>query len=225
MAAIVPNPIGIAKKLIEAHLRLSRPPDVFLVMPLTGVMNPEGLYNEYLRLGDHFGQENGARFLYYMRNPAERSVVIRLLRDSTHWVGVKVGTTEGDIQPLIDAVGEDGMVLWGVGDRATKAAELGAKGHTSGIAVLYAGASDAMNNAHRRGDFATAHQIERKISALEELRFMDGRLYNYSAVVEAMHLSGFEDIAGGDGGPFNPRVPPDIRARVAEAIRGLEQYH
>jgi len=64
-----------------------------------------------------------------------------------------------------------------------------------------------------------------EINALEELRFMHGRIYNYSAVVEAMHLSGFGDIEGGEGGPFNPRVPADIAERIKTAIQNLGKYH
>jgi dihydrodipicolinate synthase/N-acetylneuraminate lyase len=84
------------------------------------------------------------------------------------------------------------MVIWGIGDRSTRAAELGAKGHTSGIAVVFARASDEINNAQRRGDYETSRRIEADISALEDIRFRNSRVYNYSAVVEAMHLSGFE---------------------------------
>ncbi|MFN8488084.1 MAG: dihydrodipicolinate synthase family protein [Caldilineaceae bacterium] len=225
MAAVVPNPFSTARQLLEAQLALPRTPDVFLVMPLTGVASRAGMFQAYLRLGEHYGKEYGARFLYYLRNSAEREVVIRLLNESPHWIGVKVGTNENDVKPLLEGVGQNGMVIWGVGDRATKAAELGAKGHTSGIAILYAGASDAINNAHRRGDFATAHQVEAAISPLEELRFMDNRIHNYSAVVEAMILSGFTDIEGGEGGPFNPRVPGEVAEKVKAAIQNLAQYH
>jgi dihydrodipicolinate synthase/N-acetylneuraminate lyase len=152
--------------------------------------------------------------------------VVRLLNDSPHFVGVKVGTSEADVKPMIEGVGENAMVIWGIGDRSTKAAELGAKGHTSGIAVLYAKASDAINNAQRRGDFAAAKAVEAEIGALEDIRFMDGRAYNYSAVVEAMQQSGFDDIDAGDGsGPFNPNVPPAVAEQVGKAIAGLEKYH
>jgi hypothetical protein len=55
---------------------------------------------------------------------------------------------------------------------------------------------------------------------------MNGRAYNYSAVVEAMQQSGFDDIDAGDGsGPFNPNVPPAVAERVKGAIAGLEKYH
>ena len=54
---------------------------------------------------------------------------------------------------------------------------------------------------------------------------MNERLYNYSAVIEAMNLSGFSDIVGGTGGPFNPRVPSEISAQVQEAIQPLKKYH
>ena len=78
--------------------------------------------------------------------------------------------------------------MWG--DRSTGPAEHGTKGHTSGINVAFARASDEINNAQRRGDFATSQQIENQLAALEEIRFRNGRMYNYSAVVEAMHLGG-----------------------------------
>ena len=116
-------------------------------------------------------------------------------------------------------------MIWGIGDRCTEAAELGAKGHTSGVAVVFARASDEINNAQRREDYQASHQIESKISALEDIRFRYGRVYNYSAVVEAMILSGFKDIEGGKGGPFNPRVPNDISAEVQTAIKDLSSYH
>ena len=54
---------------------------------------------------------------------------------------------------------------------------------------------------------------------------MNDRAYNYAAVVEAMHLLGADDIAGGDGGPFNPRVPAEIAQLVAKAVEDLRDYH
>ena len=48
MSGIVPNPIRQAGQLIEAQSELQRPPDVYLLMPLTGVSNPEGIYEEYM---------------------------------------------------------------------------------------------------------------------------------------------------------------------------------
>lgn len=225
MSAIVPNPIGTAGKLVAAQANLSRPPDLYLIMPLTGVASPQGIYEQFMHFGEHYGKTYGARFLYYLRNSSERDAVIQLLQDSPHWIGVKVGTSEADVRPLIEGVADSGLVIWGIGDRSTKAAELGTKGHTSGTAVLCTGICDGINNAQRRGDYAAARQLEAKIDALEELRFMNGRVYNYSAVVEAMHLSGFSDIAGGEGGPFNPRVPADIAEKIKVAIQQLGKYH
>ena len=113
----------------------------------------------------------------------------------------------------------------GVGDRSTGPAERGTKGHTSGINIVVVRASDEINNAQRRGDFATSLRIENEIAALEEIRFRDSRMYNYSAVVEAMHLGGFDDVDGGEGGPFNPRVPAAVAEEVAAAIEGIVHYH
>jgi dihydrodipicolinate synthase/N-acetylneuraminate lyase len=226
MSAIVPNPIKSAGRLIEEQSKLNRPPDLYLVMPLSGTFSPEGVYEQFMSFGERYGTECGARFIYYHRQARDMEAVVRLLNDSPHFIGVKVGTSEADVKPMIDAVGDNAMVIWGIGDRSTKAAEMGAKGHTSGIAVLYAKASDAINNAQRRGDYAAARAVEAEISELEDIRFMDGRAYNYSAVVEAMQQSGFDDIDAGDGsGPFNPNVPSAVAERVGHAIAGLEKYH
>lgn len=226
MSAIVPNPYWTAGKLIEEQAKLQRPPDVYLVMPLGGTYSTEGLYETMMAFGERYGGDYGARFLYYYRAPRDRAAIIRLLNDSPHFVGVKIGTSEEDVQPVIDGVGDKAMVIWGIGDRSTKAAELGAKGHTSGTAVLCTGVCDGINNAQRQGDFSAARQLEAAVHELEEIRFMDGRVYNYSAVVEAMKLSGFADIVAGDcSGPFNPPVPSAVSARIQRAIEPLLPYH
>jgi len=226
IAGIVPNPIGDASRLVEAMARLARPPDAYLVMPLSGVINPEGIHSYYLEFGRRHGEGNGARFFYYLRQKAEREAVTRLLNDSPHFLGVKVGTSEEEVPPLVAGVKpENGMVIWGIGDRSTRAAQAGARGHTSGVNVVFARASDEINNAQRRGDYATSQHLENELAALEEIRFREGRIYNYSAVVEAMHLCGFDDVVGGTGGPFNPRVPAPIAAQIQTAISGLNAYH
>ena len=225
MSGIVPNPIRQAGQLIEAQSELQRPPDVYLLMPLTGVSNPEGIYEEYMKFGETYGTACGSRFLYYFRQKRDMSAVIRLLNDSPHFVGVKIGTDEEDVEPLVEGVGDSGIVMWGIGDRCTRPAQLGTKGHTSGIAVAFARASDEINNAQRRGDYEISARIEANIAPLEEIRFMNERVYNYSAVVEAMILSGFDDIAAGAGGPFNPRVPANIQEQLRRITQDLKQYH
>ena len=225
ISGIVPNPIPQAGQLIEAQSELQRPPDAYLLMPLTGVSNPEGVYQQYMAFGEKYGTACGARFLYYFRQKRDLSAVIRLLNDSPHFIGVKIGTDEADVEPLVEDVGDSGIVMWGIGDRCTRPAQLGAVGHTSGIAVAFARASDEINNAQRRGDYETSAQVEADIAPLEEIRFMNERIYNYSAVVEAMLLSGFDDIAAGTGGPFNPRVPADIREQLRRITQDLKRYH
>lgn len=224
MSAIVPNPIGVAGRQVEAQLQLQRPPDVFLIMPLGGMASPEGIYEGFMEFGERYG-EAGARFLYYFRSPRDREMVMRLLNDSPHFVGVKIGTGVEDVQPFLDQVGDNAMIIWGIGDRSTAAAEIGSRGHTSGIAVLAARASDEINNAQRRGDYAAAREVEKVVDGLEEIRFRNGRAYNYAAVVEALNLSGFDDVVGGDGGPFNPRVPASVAAEIKTAIQPLLEYH
>ena len=225
MPGIVPNPIGAAAELIERQAALQRPPDAFLLMPLGGIADPEGIYETFMEVGEKLGSSCGARFIYYFRSPRDLPAVIRLLNDSPYFVGVKIGTGIEHVRPMIDGVGDNALVIWGIGDRSTEAAQLGAKGHTSGIAVLCARASDEINNAQRRGDYDAALEIEAKVAALEDIRFADGRKFNYSAVVEAMHLSGFEDIEAGEGGPFNPRLSPQDAEAVRQAIEPLRDYH
>ncbi len=226
MSGVVPNPIGSAGRIIEAQSKLAYPPDVYLLMPLSGIGNAAGLYQQYMEFGEHYGTECNARFLYYLRQKSERDTAVRLINDSPHFVGMKVGTDEGDVSPSVAAVSEDcGMVIWGIGERSTRAAELGARGHTSGINIVVARAADAINNAQRRGDYETSRQVENEIAPLEEIRFRDGRMYNYSAVGEAMHLGGFDDVEGGSGGPFNPRVPPEVVREVEAVVENIKHYH
>jgi dihydrodipicolinate synthase/N-acetylneuraminate lyase len=225
VSAIAPNPIGDAGVLVEKQAAMPRAPDAYLLMPLNGVYSVEGLYEGLSAFGEKCGTSCGARFLYYYRQPRDRGQIIRLLKDSPHFVAVKIGTDEEDVPVFVEGVADNAMVIWGVGDRSTKAAQLGATGHTSGISLLLAKAGDGINNAQRSGDFNKAWAIEKRINALEELRFENGREFNYSAVVEAMILSGFKDIDGGEGGPFNPRVPADVVPRVQQAIEGILDLH
>lgn len=225
ISGIVPNPINQAGKLIQNQSELKRPPDAYLLMPLTGISSPEGIYEQYMEFGEKYGNSCDARFLYYFRQKRDLDAVIRLLNDSPHFIGVKIGTDEDDVQSLVDGVGDNGIVIWGIGDRCTIPAKLGTKGHTSGIAVAYARASDEINNAQRRGDYETSARIEADIAPLEEVRFWNGRVYNYSAVVETMILSRFEDIEAGTGGPFNPRVPSNIQEQLRGITNDLKRYH
>ena len=204
---------------------LPRPPDVYLIMPLGGTYGPQGLYQTLMAFAAEQAREHGARFLYYYRRPRDRDMIIRLLQDSPHFIGVKIGTDEDDVLPFVDALDESKIVIWGIGDRSTAAAEMGAKGHTSGINIVVARASDEINNAQRSNDYEAARQIEDDISPLEDIRFMAERAYNYSAVMEAINCSGFDDVVGGTGGPFNPRVPPEIAREIQRIMAALEHYH
>ena len=200
-------------------------PDAYLVMPLVGVYDPAGMYNEFMAFGEEVHDRFGARLIYYFKDSRDLPQMGKLFRDAEAFIGLKVGTGEDDVEPLVHAIGDNGLVIWGIGDRCTRASRLGTKGHTSGIAVAYSKASDAINNAQRAGDHAESQRVEDAIFALEELRFRDGRRYNYSAVISAMAQSGFDDIDGGEGAPFNPPVPGDIAREVRAAIADLVQYH
>lgn len=225
MAAIVPNPIGEASALIERLASLSRPPDVYLIMPLGGTYSPEGLYETFLQFTTKHSNEHGARFLYYYRRPRDGEHIIRLIQDSPHIIGVKIGTSVADVPTFINTLDDSKIVIWGIGDRSTAAAELGTKGHTSGINIFVARASDEINNAQRRGDYETARKIEADISPLEDIRFVNERAYNYSAVMEAIIASGVEDVVAGTGGPFNPRVPTEVAAEIRKIVVAIGHYH
>jgi dihydrodipicolinate synthase/N-acetylneuraminate lyase len=225
MAAVVPNPLPAAADLIARLAALPRPPDVYLIMPLSGTYGPVGLYETLMEFAERQAREHGARFLYYYRRTRDREMIIRLIQESPHFIGVKVGTDKDDVQPFAEALDESKIVIWGIGDRSTAAAELGAKGHTSGINIVVARASDEINNAQRRADYGAARQVEAAIAPLEDIRFMEERAYNYSAVMEAINCGGFADVVGGTGGPFNPRVPAHIARRINGIISAVKHYH
>ena len=225
MAALAPNPLPEAAALLTRLAALTRPPDVYLIMPLGGTYGPAGLFETLMAFAEEQAARHGARFLYYYRRPRDRDLIIRLLQESPHFIGVKIGTNEDDVAPFVEALDARKIVIWGIGDRSTAAAEMGAQGHTSGISVVLARASDEINNAQRRRDYEAARQIENEISPLEDIRFMQERAYNYSAVMEAINCAGFDDVVGGSGGPFNPRVPPDIARDIQRIMATLEHYH
>lgn len=225
IAALVPNPLGSAGDLIAKMSQLQRPPDAYLLMPLTGTYGPQGLYEQFMAFAEQYGGDYGARFLYYYRNPRDLDCIISLINESPHFIGVKVGTEAADVTPFVQNLAKNKITIWGVGDRSSDAAELGAKGHTSGINIVVAKASDAINNAQRRGDLAAAREIEARVAPLEAIRFESGRAYNYSAVMEAIIQGGFEDLAAGTGGPFNPRVPAEIQGRIAQIMADIGEFH
>jgi dihydrodipicolinate synthase/N-acetylneuraminate lyase len=225
LSAIVPNPLPEAERLIELQSRMKRSPDAYLIMPLGGVYSMEGFLETFHSFGEKMMGNFNARLLYYHRQSRDLETVVRLVRESSAFIGIKVGTQENEVTGLCESIGNQGMVIWGVGDRSTEAARLGARGHTSGISVLFARAGDLINNAQRVGDFETSQEIENRISAFEKIRFENGRVYNYSAVVEAMIESEFDDIDSGDGGPFNPRVPDDVAKRVKDSITAILDLH
>lgn len=223
MTAVVPNPLADVRTVLERHLALSRAPDVILIMPLSGTFSPAGLYEGLMALGEEFGPA-GARFLYYLRARRDMGAVLRLLADSPHFIGVKVGTGLEDVPPLVRQAPAGNIVIWGIGDRSTDAARLGTRGHTSGTAVVATAPCDNINNAQRRQDWATAYAWESKLDALEEIRFRNGRAYNYSAVVEALNQLG-NDVCGGEGGPFNPRADAQLQAAVRAALTEIRELH
>jgi len=225
ISGILPTPPRQAAWLVRQQLRLPRAPDAFLLLPLAGGYNPEGVCTELAHFCQTLGNETGAQFILYLRDTALRDGFCRLIRECEHVTGIKIGTSVDDVKLVRDALGEGVPVMWGIGDISTAAARRGARGHTSGSALFLIRASDEINNAQRRGDFAAAEQIEAEIREFEELRFVKGRIYNYSLVVEALKIADFSDVDPGDGGPFNAPPPPEICERLVPIVERLRIYH
>ena len=100
MSGIVPNPLTQAEELVRRQSALPRPPDVYLLMPLTGVADHEATYGDYMAFAERLGAGCGARFLMYMRSADYVNPIIRLVRDSPHVVGVGVNRRcGGDRRP------------------------------------------------------------------------------------------------------------------------------
>ena len=225
VSGIVPNPLGSAGELLERQMRLERRPDAFLLLPVNGIANPEGIYRELVGFCNEQGRRHGARFFLYLRSGAQRDALARVARDCDWVEGVKIGTAASDVRPVVDILDGRGIAMWGIGDCCLDGIVQGACGHTSGIATLFAGASDELNNAYRQGDTTTAREIENHLAGFERIRFMEERAYNYSAVVAAARMAGFDDIECGDGGPFNAEPPPAILEQVRYELEKLARYH
>ncbi|HZT28819.1 MAG TPA: dihydrodipicolinate synthase family protein [Bryobacteraceae bacterium] len=225
VSGIVPNPLRSAAELLEAQMRLARHPDAFLLLPVNGIANPGGIYRDLLEFCNEQGRRHGARFFLYLRSSTQRDALARVARDCDWVEGVKIGTGAGDVRPVADILGSRGVAMWGGGDCCLDGIAQGARGHTSGVATLFAGASDELNNAYRRGDMDTAREIESQLAGFERIRFMEERAYNYSAVVAAARMAGFADIDCGDGGPFNAEPPSEIVEQIRREVEKLAQYH
>ena len=225
MAGVIPTPISEARQFIEDCLSLERPPDYFLLMPIPGLCNPEGIEAELSAFTQYFAQTGAGRFILYLRTSRLNGAYAKLATRLANIAGIKVGTHPGDVEVLRSAVPDSKRVLWGVGDRVTAAARRGARGHTSGLTLICPRLCDAINNACRCRDFEACAKLERVVSGLEEIRFMEDRIYNYSAVIAASQLGGFQDIDLGEGGPFNAPPPAPILREIARCVERLKPYH
>lgn len=225
IAGLLATPASEASTMLEKLLSLQRPPDYILLMPLSGVLNPEGVRRDLGRFIERASHDLGARFLVYLRRRTLLYTFVQMLNELEGLVGIKIGTVEEDLKEALGRVPPSKKVLWGVGDRATEAARLGSRGHTSGITLICPRACDEINNAYTRRDFEESSRMERVVEEFEAIRFMDERAYNYSAVVAAAKLAGFGDVDLGEGGPFNAEPPPDIIARLEKVLPALVEYH
>ena len=225
MAGVIPTPPSDARRFIQECLDQERPPDYFLLMPIPGLCNPEGVEAELSALSECFEKQGAGRFVLYLRTGRLNGAYARLASRLANIAGIKVGTQPADVEVLRAAVPHSKRVLWGVGDRVTAAGRMGARGHTSGLTLICPRLCDAINNACRRRDFDACAELEHVLSGLEEIRFMEDRIYNYSALVAASQLGGFQDIDLGEGGPFNAPPPPPILQQIADCVEQLKPYH
>jgi dihydrodipicolinate synthase/N-acetylneuraminate lyase len=225
ISGILPTPPPQVARLVRKQMRLSRPPDAFLLLPPMGCYNPEGVYLEIKRLCQALGDELDARFILYLRDKSLRDVYCRLAAQCEYIVGIKIGTSEDDVKPVREFLQESKAVVWGIGDISTKAAQLGTRGHTSGTGLLAIRLSDLINNAQRKKDFTLAFKLEQNLREFEDIRFMAQRAYNYSAVVTALNMAGFTDVNPGDGGPFNAPPPAEVCERLKIVVQQLSTYH
>ena len=225
ISAVIPTHLGQAEQLVRAQMNFARPPDAIMFLPMIGGYNPEGVLREMRSFCEKLNRDTGARFIVYLRDPALLDAYCRLVRECESVLGVKIGTTVEDARLARQAISESKAVVWGKGDLCTEAVRAGARGQTSGTSLLNILASDKINNAQRRGDFAAAERIEDDLRELEEIRFMRGRIYNYSALAEALEIAAFDDVDPGDGGPFNAPTPPEIHTRLPGVVERLRQYH
>ena len=62
MSGLVPNPIEDAGRILEAQTSAPFPPDVYLIMPLSGVSNDEGIYYYYMEFAERYGNSVVSQF-------------------------------------------------------------------------------------------------------------------------------------------------------------------
>ena len=101
-------------------MNLRRPPDFVLLMPIAGVVNPEGIRRDLGRFIEESFDRFGARFLVYLRQRSLLDISAQLLNEQDGLEGIKIGTVEEDVEKCLGQVPESKKVLWGVGDRATR---------------------------------------------------------------------------------------------------------
>jgi hypothetical protein len=43
--------------------------------------------------------------------------------------------------------------------------------------------------------------------------------------METIIQAGFDDVAAGTGGPFNPRIPSDMIPEIEKIVQAIRNYH
>ena len=182
MSGIAPNPIADAEELIRREASLPVPPDCYLVMPLTGVGNAEGIFRNHLDMAERLGRETGARFILF-EEQTERETAVRLLRESEHFIGLKIGTDVGDVTAIVEASTPERALLYG-GSVIVRPDQQVWVQVTLPVLTSSLFAHQMRSTTRSAAVIWKPHSVEDEIAAFEDIRFRDGRMY-YSAVVEA----------------------------------------
>ena len=228
MSGIVPNPFSQAEELVRRQSALSRPPDIYLIMPLTGVADHEATYDDYMAFAERLGTDCGACFLLYMRSADYVNPIIRLVKDSPHMVGVKVGTSEEENHPAHRR--HRRRRHRHVGDRRPEH-----PGRRTGRPGAHLG------HGHRRHPFGRRDQQRPAPGRLRGLGRRRSRhcrprtpAFHERPAVQLLGGGGSDDHrglgrrCGGRGRSLQSasiRVPRDIAGRVAEAVEPMREYH
>ena len=123
IAGLLATPVASADSFMEQCAQLGRPPDFFLIMPIAGLHNPDGIRAALPALTGKWADHYGARFLLYMLESSLSGCFGDLLNRCPEIVGVKVGSVTEDVRVLASQMPPHKKLLWGGGDyQSTEAA-------------------------------------------------------------------------------------------------------
>jgi dihydrodipicolinate synthase/N-acetylneuraminate lyase len=208
------------KMMDQAEILRSRAFPTVMVLPATFPTTIEGAADGISRFADRFGKPV---ILYIKRDDFLTPAAIAKLIESGAACLVKYGTVRAEpgndrfLAGLVAAV-DPARIISGIGERPAivHLQKFGLAGFTSGAVCVAPCGSQAILDALRRGDVATAERLRGAYLALEDLR----DAFNPIRVLhEAVTLSGIADM-----GPMLPllsNLPAAHHDAVRAAARAL----